>query len=191
MDVLAMAEGAKNRKWYEAAGAFGGAQGKFRRTQDQLYNKQDEAFADLERTKEKEEDAIRRGNAKQIGEAKREREKAEFELNKTKAEIQYRQESIAQKAEAAEGKLDVEKEKAFAKANPGYGMMLQREGMLALKLSKDPNDQKTREDLDNLRREIEKTRRDRGLYSGAAPAASNAPQGKLVQNKDGSYSYQR
>jgi hypothetical protein len=187
----AMGKGAEKRKWWEAAGAFGSGAGAFRRGQDALYNKQDEAFATLERTKEKEEDAIRRGNSNEIQKAKSEREKAEFDLAKAKAEVQYRQESIAQKTEAAEGKLDVEKEKAFAKANPGYGMMLQREGMLALKLSKDPNDQKTKEDLYNLRQEIERTRRDRGLYSGGAPAASSAQQGKLVKNADGTYSYAR
>jgi hypothetical protein len=189
--AAAMKKGSEAKRTSDAMAGFGSGYFETTAKQRELNNKQDEAFATLERTKEKEADAIRRGDSDAIIKTKREREKAEFELSKAKAEVQYRQESIAQKTEAAEGKLDVEKEKAFAKANPGYGMMLQREGMLALKLSKDPNDQKTKEDLYNLRQEIERTRRDRGLYSGGAPAASSAPQGKLVTNKDGSLSYQR
>jgi hypothetical protein len=186
----AMGEGAQKRKWWEASGAFGGAQGKFRRSQDSLYNKQDEAFADLERTKEKEEDAIRRGNAKEIGVAKREREKAEFELNKAKAEVQYRQDSTENKGDVAQERLDLEKEKVLMK-EPGYQNLVMKQTSLENRLRKDPNDQKAKQELALVQLEIDKKRREAGLSGRSGAPAGSAAQGKLVKNVDGSYSYQR
>jgi hypothetical protein len=65
----AMAEGAKGSKWYEAAAGFG--KGYFDTTakQRELNNKQDEAFANLQIAKEKEDDARRRGNVKDVVDA--------------------------------------------------------------------------------------------------------------------------
>jgi hypothetical protein len=185
-----MGEGAQKRKWWEASGAFGGAQGKFRRSQDALYNKQDEAFADLERTKEKEEDAIRRGNAKEIGVAKREREKAEFDLNKAKAEVQYRQESVADKGDVAQQRIDNEKEKELLK-DFGYQSLIMNKTTAERRLRKDPNDQKAKQELALIELEIDKKRREAGLSGRSGAPAGNAAQGKLVKNADGTYSYAR
>jgi hypothetical protein len=185
-----MGEGAQKRKWWEASGAFGGAQGKFRRSQDALYNKQDEAFATLERTKEKEEDAIRRGNSNEIQKAKDAREKAEFDLNKAKAEVQYRQESVADKGDVAQERLNLEKEKVLMK-EPGYQNLVMKQTTLENRLRKDPNDQKAKQELALVQLELDKKRREAGLSGRSGAPAGNAAQGKLVKNADGTYSYAR
>ena len=74
-----MAKGAKGKKWYEAAGGFG--EGYFETTgkQRDLNNKQDEAFANLQIAKEKEDDARRRGDVKAVQEAVEKTRKAEID----------------------------------------------------------------------------------------------------------------
>ena len=65
----AMAEGAKGTRWYEASAGFG--KGYFDTTakQRELNNKQDEAFINYQTAKEKEDDARRRGNVKDVVDA--------------------------------------------------------------------------------------------------------------------------
>lgn len=65
----AMAKGAKGKKWYEAAAGFG--EGYFETTEKQrkLNNEQDQAFANLQIAREKEDDARRRGDVKAVQEA--------------------------------------------------------------------------------------------------------------------------
>jgi hypothetical protein len=76
----AMARGAKGKEWYEAASGFG--EGYFEATDKQrdLNNKQDEAFANLQVAKEKEDDARRRGDMKAVQEAVKDKRKADVEL---------------------------------------------------------------------------------------------------------------
>jgi hypothetical protein len=186
-----MIRGGKGKKWYDALGGYGEGYFETAGKQRELNNKQDEAFATLERTKEKEADAIRRGDSDAIIKTKREREKAEFELGKAKAEVQYRQESVADKGDIAQERLDIEKEKGLAK-DFGYQSLVMKQTTLENKLRKDPNDTKAKLELDKVKEDIAKKRAAAGLSNkSGAPAASSAPQGKLVQNKDGSYSYQR
>ena len=186
-----MIRGGKGKKWYDALGGYGEGYFETAGKQRELNNKQDEAFATLERAKEKEADAIRRGDSAAIIKTKGEREKAELDLNKTKAEIQYRQESVENKGDVAQERLDLEKEKALMKEF-GYQSLIMQQTTLENRLRKDPNDAKAKQELDRIKLEIDKKRKEAGLSGrSGAPAASSAPQGKLVQNKDGSYSYQR
>ena len=189
--AAAMARGSKGRRTSDALAGFGEGYFETAGKQRELNNKQDEAFATLERAKEKEADAIRRGDSAAIIKTKGEREKAEFDLNKTKAEIQYRQESVENKGDVAQERLDLEKEKALMKEF-GYQSLIMQQTTLENRLRKDPNDAKAKQELDRIKLEIDKKRKEAGLSGrSGAPAASSAPQGKLVQNKDGSYSYQR
>lgn len=165
--------------WWQSAAGYGSSAGKAIKSRQELYNKQDEAFATLERTKEKEEDAIRRGNSNEIQKAKDAREKAEFDLNKTKAEVQYRQESVENKGDVAQERLDLEKEKALMKA-PDYQSLVMKQTSLENKLRKDPNDQKAKQELDRVREEIAKKRAEAGIASrsgGAAPAPAKKYEG--------------
>ena len=189
--AAAMARGSKGRRTSDALAGFGEGYFETAGKQRELNNKQDEAFATLERAKEKEADAIRRGDSAAIIKTKGEREKAELDLNKTKAEIQYRQESVENKGDVAQERLDLEKEKALMKEF-GYQSLIMQQTTLENRLRKDPNDAKAKQELDRIKLEIDKKRKEAGLSGrSGAPAASSAPQGKLVQNKDGSYSYQR
>lgn len=76
----AMAEGAKGKKWYEAASGFG--KGYFDTTakQRELNNKQDEAFLNYQTAKEKEDDARRRGNVKDVVEAADKTQKLKIDM---------------------------------------------------------------------------------------------------------------
>ena len=189
--AAAMKRGSEAKRTSDAMAGFGSEYFATAGKQRELNNKQDEAFATLERAKEREADAIRRGDSAAIIKTKGEREKAEFDLNKTKAEIQYRQESVGNKGDVAQERLDLEKEKALMKEF-GYQSLIMKQTTLENRLRKDPNDQKAKQELALIQLEIDKKRREAGLSSkSGAPAASSAPQGKLVQNKDGSYSYQR
>ena len=175
--------------WWQSAAGYGKAGAKLQKSRMESENKQDEAFAALERAKEKEVDAIRRGDSAAIQKTKEERRKAEFDLNKAKADVQYHRESIENKGDIAQEKLDLEKEKALMKT-PDYQNLIMRQTNLENRLRKDPNDQKAKEELAKIREDIARKRAEAGIAvrGSVAPAA---PSGKLVQNKDGSYSYQR
>jgi hypothetical protein len=78
--AAAMEKGSKGKKTYEAFAGFGSGYFEATGKQRDLNNKQDEAFANLQITREKEDDARRRGDVKAVQEAVERTRKAEIDL---------------------------------------------------------------------------------------------------------------
>jgi hypothetical protein len=78
--AAAMEKGSKGKKAYEAFAGFGSGYFEATGKQRDLNNKQDEAFTNLQITREKEDDARRRGDVKAVQEAVERTRKAEIDL---------------------------------------------------------------------------------------------------------------
>jgi hypothetical protein len=77
--AAAMARGSKGKKTFEALAGFGEGYFETAGKQRDLNNKQDEAFANLQIAREKEDDARRRGDVKSVQEAVERTRKAELD----------------------------------------------------------------------------------------------------------------
>lgn len=78
--AAAMEKGSKGKKTYEAFSGFGSGYFETTAKQRALNNEQDQAFANLQITREKEDDARRRGDVKAVQEAVKDKQKYEIDL---------------------------------------------------------------------------------------------------------------
>jgi hypothetical protein len=113
--AAAMARGSKGKKSYEALAGFGEGYFETAGKQRDLNNKQDEAFANLQIAKEKEDDARRRGDVKAVQEAVEKTRKAQIDVKNAESN---RIQALKPSQFAEQIKLYKEDPALFAKMNP-------------------------------------------------------------------------
>ena len=125
--AAAMEKGSKGKKAYEAFAGFGSGYFEATGKQRDLNNKQDEAFANLQITREKEDDARRRGDVKAVQEAVEKTRKAEIDVKNAES----------QRIQAMKPSQFAEQVKLFNENPALYAKMFPKENPLVIAAAKE------------------------------------------------------